>query len=84
MATVIIDVTKEDIAAGDHDKCTTCPVALAMRRATGDLWEVDYIEARRRRDRVAISLPPPVTDWIERYDGYEEVLPFQFQLEIPA
>jgi hypothetical protein len=84
MPAVIIEITKEDIAAGDTDNCTTCPVALAMRRATGELWSVDYLEVNRRRDGAAVVLPELVTDWIERFDIHEEVLPLQFELEIPA
>lgn len=54
-----------------------------MKRATGDVWDVNYMEARRRRDGTVVALSPPVQHWIKGFEADDGVLPLQFQLEIP-
>jgi hypothetical protein len=77
-----IDVTREDIEVGEAGGCLTCPVALALNRATGLEWFVDRDAARIRGDQTWLRLPAEVADWIAEFDAKEswsEFDPFWFE-----
>ena len=79
-----VQVTQEDIDQGEADNCFDCPVALALKRVTGAVIEVNNSFAIV--DGVAIRLPPTVEIWIANFDynGPDAVKPFSFSLELPA
>lgn len=80
-----IDVTQEDIVKGAPEDCGRCPIALAIRRATG--WErvnVDYTTVQPDRDNLQdlIDLPAEAVEFISLFDkGQCAVAPFSFELE---
>lgn len=75
--TISVEVTAEDIAYGQAD-ATLCPVALAIRRATGKAVAVDAYEADIGDGRAL--LPPEVTHFVLAFDRGDEVEPFRFNL----
>lgn len=74
-----IEVTARDIEKGlPEDKCG-CPVALAIRRATGlevSVWCSMSVKVGREY----IDLPDEAEDFINRFDQGEPVQPFTFDL----
>ena len=87
MARVTVNVTAEHIARGDH--CgRSCPVALALRDATGRLWQVDYamllpLTPDGETPDEGPRQPREVLDFVAAFDGREEVAPFSFALDLP-
>ena len=87
--TVVVSVTQEDIAAGEPCEALSCPVAIAIRRATGLRTYVDEdtiaLGERYRGGPFVVSLPPPpeVTRFVDRFDHRRPVSPFTFTLELP-
>lgn len=79
-----INVTQEHIKQGCRVNCAKCPVALALKERTGDLWLVGGSYIRRNGHNDLIELPAVVTQWILDFDDGIEVQPFSFELEIPA
>lgn len=87
MPVVTIKVTRNYIHRGNHKKCYTCPVALAIRKvgvAHVEVNEDDVIlrDADDRRDFRRL-LPKKVKKFIERFDAFLDVKPFEFKLNIP-
>lgn len=84
-----ITVTEEDIQQGARRHCNLCPVALAFDRAlrekgiefdlvyVGPLGRCRYERGEHWKD---FSLPPQVQKFIEDFDHYREVKPFEFEL----
>lgn len=78
-----IDVTAEDIENG-RPHSTSCPVALAITRATGTPAVVTGSPFSFPVYRACGNLlPSEVQLWIKKYDLHYDVLPFSFDLEIP-
>lgn len=67
MNTLRVEVTAEDIALGKPGDPFSCPVALAVRRASGVVNVGVGRLTARVRDTV-YNLPHYVTDWIDAYD----------------
>jgi hypothetical protein len=79
-----VEVTLADIAFGKRGRCYWCPVALALRRRTGRLWEVHGVHIwRGRKPAVSVPLPKKVQRWIASYDAGQRVRPFAFELALP-
>lgn len=89
MRSVMVEVKQEDIDAGVSDSSKSCPVALAIKRASGfdvgvygaddefvDAW-VSFIGENSPR---AIDLPTSARDFIAGFDLGHEVDPFSFEL----
>lgn len=79
-----VEVTERDIRRGKQESCERCPVARALRRASGKRgWFVlpDYIEGPIRRYPLRGRLKR-VARFIERFDSGERgtVKPFTFSL----
>ena len=80
-----IEVTQADIDAGLRESCVACPVALALHRAFpaadtiraeyGVLWVWFGEECR------AASTPDEASDFMGRFDGLRDVLPFAFDAD---
>lgn len=75
-----INVTAEDIAVGERNNCGWCPVALAVRRATGEqAWvHPDALIVRGRR----CPMPSEVWARVLKYDVQGVMEPFSFELEV--
>ena len=75
-----IDVTELDIENGKCGVAFSCPVALAVRRATG-ITRV-YVGSRHLEigDR-RMAIPIPVRRFITCFDAEIPVGPFSFELE---
>jgi hypothetical protein len=83
---VRIEVTAEDVRAGARSDSGGCPVALALRRATGGQWWVGgrglrpYFPAPPHGD--VVDAPPQVARFVDDYDSGLPVSPFSFELEV--
>lgn len=80
MKTYIINVTQQDIDKGIKRTCLTCPVAIAMARATGKSITVSresFWYGMRR-----IRLPKEAIDFIWAFDDDRKVEPFSFEVTI--
>lgn len=81
MATLTrITVTTRDIVKGQRSIGDRCPVALALKRATGRRWEVYFQTLQDVRQQRGVATPLAVADWCERYDDGLLVRPFTFEL----
>lgn len=81
-----IKVTQADIAAGDRQMCYACPVALALRRATGYDWWVSRLRAVPYPGGFggrAVRLPRAASAFIADFDDGWPVAPFAFDLPDP-
>lgn len=78
-----IEVTQEDIDCGLAGDCRNCPVARAMNRATGDVWEVGN-GWMRRDSETRRRLPCAVLLFIHRFDKHKTGEPFSFDLDLEA
>jgi hypothetical protein len=78
--TVRVDVTAEDLRHGVPFSPLYCPVARAIRRATGEAWLVRA--GWMRREDVAIGLPREASDAVKRFDMGKRVRPFSFEVEV--
>ncbi len=88
-----IEVTANDIAKGAQDDCEACPVARAVRRATGLPAEVDSVRITLDRNgprRQVLPTPKDVETFIYDFDGFDAeeedaesyVKPFAFDLDV--
>lgn len=78
---MIVKVTKQDIKEGMRNIHSSCPVALAIKRATG----VDYVSVGDvvflGEDIVRVSRA--VDRFVTRFDDKKPVKPFNFRLTLP-
>ena len=82
-----INVSWKHITHGDRNKCTTCPVALAIREALRcppydvlvTSGEVD-LYAKEKWDTV--RLPSEATEFINNFDKTGTGEPFEFDLPL--
>lgn len=84
-----IDVTKEDIDNGQRGQCNTCPIALAIKRATGAACFVDKFSVSIWRDGEpcairAVYTPLEVSTFVKSFDKGYAVRPFSFSAEFRA
>lgn len=77
-----VEVTAEDIAAGEKGNCYACPIALAASRAAGRPIRVDLGSLLPWGRRELILLPAPATDFISRFDAGFHVEPFGFDVDL--
>lgn len=74
-----ISVEEKHIKTGTAGSCFSCPVALAVREATGakDVWVGSHIRVNGRLYAVSDA----VLDFIRIFDDLEEGYPFSFYLD---
>ncbi len=82
-----IEVTQDDIDHGTRGSCNTCPVARAIKRATGfhNLVSARNVLAynRERSTRpTAVNLPIEALRFINDFDCHHPVQPFSFELDL--
>lgn len=78
-----VNVTQKDISEGLREDCFACPIAQAVRRVIGpcrwfavgnlDVWF----------GAIPVSLPVEAKKFINRFEGYQKVEPFSFEMEVP-
>lgn len=80
-----IHVTAEDIENGIPQDACHCPVALAVKRATGsddvDINDDICIGFPGQDVRDVFEAPDEVCDFVAAFDNYEGVEPFSFDLD---
>jgi len=76
-----IDVTQDDIANGIRKDPCWCPIALAVRRATGAPCKVDTDEITLSCGAY-IPTPESAAKFVMTYDDFGAAIPFSFELEI--
>jgi hypothetical protein len=91
-----IDVTQADIDKGTRAEPTRCPVAWAVRRATGQIYSVgcDVILPLPFDDNegnpwpVGWVMPREASDWVRNFDmgplTGKKVEPFSFEIDLPV
>lgn len=82
---VAVRVTAEHIAAGKREKCTDCPVALALAEQIpgGVTWWVYGPEMYGGPDERLFEVPDSVCDFVGQFDETGQGVPFTFELEVP-
>lgn len=82
-----VTVTPDDIANGLRHRMGFCPVALALKRATGQdvrvgqgYWFVFHPHKPIRSGQL-VYLSNDVTEWISQFDGHRHVRPIEFEIE---
>jgi len=86
MRRVTVEVTAEDIAAGEHFACDRCPIAIAVKRCSGEPFaSVTHYRIRLSPDGDSRVAKPPaaVGDFIWAFDQGHPVQPFSFEVELP-
>jgi hypothetical protein len=76
-----IEVTAEDIAQGERSDCYACPIALAVKRATGKQVAACHAHVYVGDDKGLLSAD--ARSFVTAFDHNEPVSPFSFDLEVP-
>jgi hypothetical protein len=92
---ITVQVTQEDIADGERYACCECPVALALKRATGREWFVtgvflnllkpgqSFTDSGVAAVELTLDTPQEVKTFIHAFDENDPVKPFTFEIETP-
>lgn len=89
---LLIEVTEEDIKRAiayrkrDNNVSTTCPVALAVKRAIdhkGIAVGMNSIHTSMRASQSIGSLPEKACKFIRTFDSHGDVEPIKFEAEFP-
>ncbi len=83
MKTIVIKVTKNDIAKGKRREATSCPIALALHRAGFQEAEVGFLYWFPDSSWRGIKLSEAAIRFIRAFDDKEAVKPFNFRLKVP-
>lgn len=83
MKYVEVQVTELDIMLGKKGSCTQCPIAYAVKRATGRKRNVvvngKYLVIDGAYNNCQqFSLPKKARDFISKFDDGKKVKPFKF------
>lgn len=81
---MIIKVLREHIFRGWQNNCYLCPIALAIRSATGFSYMVTPTEVclEDAQPRLWIQLPIEARQFIDAFDRGKSVEPFEFELSL--
>ena len=87
LSVVRVRVTAADIAAGRPSDACSCPVALAVQRATGDpTVDVCGVVAagslRAHFGLRGVDLPLAAVNFVSAFDRGDPVTPFEFDLDV--
>lgn len=76
-----IEVTQQDIDRGDCGNPFNCPIALAIKRVTGEDDRV-YVfhEYVINLNRGYYKIPKAAQEFVKSFDNHEAVKPFSFKL----
>jgi hypothetical protein len=78
-----IEVRQEHIDKGERDRCTSCPVALALNDA-GFKGAAVTFAMLNLSFYLTVPTPPKAAEWITQFDNGDTVAPFDFELEMPS
>ena len=77
-----VEVTQEDIEQASRASASTCPIARAVKRATGanrvTVYDAILIDGE---DFEKYHTPPEAFEWLKRYDDGHKVEPISFTLK---
>lgn len=73
-------VTAKDIQDGERGNSTRCPIALALRRQTGEEWEVQRRTCYAAARPGVLVLSAEAQRFIRDYDHGRAVTPRAFEL----
>lgn len=79
---MLIQVTQEDIDKGRAKAVCDCPVALAIKRATGYKWVVFGSVAQDLMCTQRVALPAYASAFIINFDLNIKGKPFEFELPL--
>lgn len=79
---MVIEVTQEHINNAVPRYVSACPVALALKDATGTPYCVTGPECRKETGIDYIPLPPEVHEFVKHFDNGEPVGPFVFEVKL--
>lgn len=84
MGLVRVKITQDHIIKGTRASCSNCPVALALRDATGIKWFVSqsYLGTVGCYNNIEVKLPPRVSVFISSFDLGVHVEPFEFDVQL--
>lgn len=77
-----IHVTQEDIENGERNRASRCPVAIAIKRATGNASVYVGTLDMSIGEFLDMSLPRKLVKFIGRFDSGKAVHPFTFTIDI--
>ncbi len=77
-----INVTSDDIAKGKRGSACSCPIALAIKRATNQACHVGVRWYSFERDLTDMPLPRKAGEFVIAFDQKQPVEPFSFELDI--
>jgi hypothetical protein len=88
VSTITVRVTGTDIRRGLPGDALSCPIARALRRATGRRWAASRTVLRvAEEDGVLggrhLPAPPEAEAFMRDYDRDRKVRPFTFTLDLP-
>ena len=84
MPLITVQVTSDDIEKGQRRNDWSCPICLALFRATGTKWVVNPENCYPITDRDCfIPLPEEVQDFIRDFDAQGFGEPFSFEIDAP-
>ncbi len=85
---VQVNVTADDIKKGERGSCWTCPIGLALVRATDSYRMIRAIYDMAAYGRSSylwgpIRLPPEASRFIVDFDQGRAALPLSFEIYLP-
>jgi hypothetical protein len=80
MSTLRVRVTKEDIRGGKRSSCLLCPVALAVKRATGVMDARVHSLVIHVGDQKYVATPVIAKNFMDRFDNRQPVEPIEFDI----
>jgi hypothetical protein len=90
---MLVQITEKHIADGLGTNCIRCPLALALKDATGSDYSVNgyqYTKINKHYNERNYSLdystrknlPQDIRNWIADFDAGRPVVPIEFEMEI--
>lgn len=79
-----VSVTQKHITAGERGCPKTCPIALALQEQLPSFLEVEDVEVYNDHAQFGgfhITLPTRAERFVDRFDAFAPVKPFEFFLE---
>lgn len=77
-----VSVTEQDIKEGEKGNCWHCPVALALKRATGREVSVRALNWGFKDGAGFYDLPQSARLFINEFDRWGKEEPFSFEVDI--
>lgn len=81
---VLVTVTKQDIQTGVRNSAESCPIAHAVKRATGLSASVNQTRVKTMKGGMTVKRVPStvkIAEFVRRFDTAQAVEPFEFWLD---